>query len=74
MKTSELKQFCYNLNKTIEAENNDLESILNELVVINYYDKKNVVKALKMILSYSNEPGVNQAEVNQLLNDIIENL
>ena len=75
MLSKNLKKFCYNLNKTInKPENNDLLSILDELVVINYHDKKNVCKALKMLLNYSNEPGINLSDVTQLLSEIIENL
>jgi hypothetical protein len=73
--TERLKQYCFNLNKTIEhPENNDLESILNELVVITDYDKRNIVKTLKMILGYSGEPGINIFDVRKLLTEIIENL
>jgi hypothetical protein len=53
---------------------NDLESILNELATINYYDKKNVQRALKIILAYCDEPGNQLTDVRKLLTEIIENI
>lgn len=44
------------------------------LVLINKEDKKNVLKALKLILEYSNQAGINLSDVRQLLNDLYENI
>ena len=55
-------------------EENNLENILNHLNIISPLDRKEAAKAIKMILEYSNEPGVNLSDVRQLISDIWENL
>ena len=57
-----------------EVEENNIENILNHLTIINHYDRKEAATAIKMILEYSNEPGVNLNDVRQLLSDIYETL
>jgi len=56
-------------------EENSLDSILNCFAVIdNKYDRVQLRIGLKMLLNYSNEPGINLSDVRQLLSEIIENL
>ena len=53
---------------------NNIENILNHLQIISHYDRKEAATAIKMILVYSNEAGVNLNDVRQLLSDIYETL
>ena len=57
-----------------EVEENNLENILNHLQIISHFDRKEAATAIKMILEYSNEPGINLSDVRQLLSDIYETL
>ena len=55
-------------------EENNIENILNHLTIISHYDRKEAATAIKMILEYSNEPGINLSDVRQLLSDIYETI
>jgi hypothetical protein len=58
----------------IKAEIEPLEQILDHMSVLCLYNRKKVLQALKCLLSYSKEPGINLADVHQLLDEIIENI
>jgi hypothetical protein len=68
--------FYENDSEEIETfEEISLENILNHFSVItNKYDRKEIIKAIKIINNYAHEAGVNLYDIQQLLNDIYENI
>ena len=66
--------YSYEVEEIEPIEENNIENILNHLTIISHYDRKEAATAIKMILEYSNESGVNLSDVRQLLSDIYETL
>lgn len=71
--TPDFFEFEFEENEEIE-DGNPIDEILEITSKLNKYDRKEVEKLLKIILNYSKEAGVNQADIWQLLNTIIENV
>lgn len=72
---NKLKTDIQRINKGIDREYVEpLEAILDNLSILGKYDRYNVSEALKVILNYSDEPGINLSEVRQLISEIIENI
>jgi len=68
-----------NINRfdIIEVKTSDidpLESIINELCIIGAMDKKAVLRALKTLLDYSQEPGINLTDIHKILQITIETI
>jgi hypothetical protein len=60
----------------IETEeiSNPLDEILDITARLKKYDRKEIERAFKIILNYSNEPGIQLTDVNKLLQTIIDEI
>ena len=57
-----------------EAQIETYTQIMNHFEVIGHYDRKELVKGLKLILDYSLEPGNTITDVRDLITNIVDSL
>lgn len=57
-----------------ESDNNPIETILDITARLNKFDRKEIERAFKIILKYSNEPGITLLDVHELLNTLIDEI
>ena len=66
--------FAEEVKKPEKTQNDCYERIINHFEVIGHYDRKELVKGLKLILDYSLEPGNTITDVRDLITNIIDSL